>query len=171
MMMRWIAALFIIACGSSTNAEKAPSEARVEDRTSIAWGQAVSDLRLGLTTEGTSVVFQLKNVGKTKLEVWSHVATHETHLDWYTLQLTRDGTSRELRFSDDRDRSAKIKATLDPGGRLSHKVDVAAWAARAANGSQPLAPGSYTATATYEVTDGPVWLGKIASGPVAITVK
>jgi hypothetical protein len=35
--------------------------------------------------------------------------------------------------------------------RVSHKVDVAAWAARAANNSQPLAPGSYSATATYEI--------------------
>jgi hypothetical protein len=49
-------------------------------------------------------------------------------------------------------------------------VDVAAWAARAANNSQPLAPGSYSATATYEVTDGPVWHGKLASGQVALTV-
>src|SRR5215510_182912 len=101
MMMRWIAAVLIIACGSSTNADKAPSEARVEDRSiSVAWGQAVSDLRFGITVEGTSVVFHLENVGKAKLEVWSHVATHETHLDWYALQLTRDGKLRELRFSD-----------------------------------------------------------------------
>src|SRR5215470_17969947 len=110
MMMRSIAALMIVACASSTYADKAPAEARVEDRSvTIAWGQAVSDLRLGLSVEGTSVVFYLENVGKTKLEVWSHVATHETHLDWYALRLVRDGNTRELRFVDDRNRSAPIK--------------------------------------------------------------
>jgi hypothetical protein len=31
----------------------------------------VSDLRLGLSVDGTSVVFHLENVGKAKLEVWS----------------------------------------------------------------------------------------------------
>jgi len=170
MTMRWIVGLLVIACGSSSNADKAPMEARVEDRSSIAWGQPVSDLRFGVAVEGTSVVFHLENTGKTKLEVWSHVATHETHLDWYALQLTRDDKVRELRFVDDRNRSAPIKVTLDPGGRLHHKVDVAAWAARGANGSQPLTPGSYTAKATYEVSDGPVWHGKLASGQVAITV-
>jgi hypothetical protein len=170
-MMKSIAALWLVACSGSTHADKAPAEARVEDRSvSIAWGQVVSDLRLGLSVDGTSAVFHLENVGKAKLEVWSHVATVETHLDWYALLLVHNGSARDLRFVDDRNRSAPIKVTLDPGARVSHKVDVAAWAARAANNSQPLAPGSYSATATYEVTDGPVWHGKLASGQVALTV-
>ena len=170
-MMKSIAALWIVACAGSTHADKAPAEARVQDRSvSIAWGPAVSDLRLGLSVDGTSVVFHLENVGKAKLEVWSHVATHETHLDWYALQLVHNGNARELRFVDDRNRSAPIKTTLDPGAQLSHKVDVAAWAARAANNSQPLAPGSYRATATYDVTDGPVWHGKLTSGQIALTI-
>ena len=77
-MMKSIAALWIVACAGSTHADKAPAEVRVEDRSvSIAWGPAVSDLRLGLSVDGTSVVFHLENVGKAKLEVWSHVATHE----------------------------------------------------------------------------------------------
>jgi hypothetical protein len=134
----------------------------------ITWGQPVDNLRLGLTTAGTTVGLHLQNTGATPLEVMSHVATHELHLDWYTLQVTPpDGAPFTIRLYDSRNRSAPIKQTLAPGEALAHRIDAVAWAARPANGSHTLSPGMYQLAASYDVpADAGVWAGRLKAGPV-----
>jgi hypothetical protein len=116
-----------------------------------------------------TVGLHLQNTGDTPLEVMSHVATHELHLDWYTLQVTPpDGAPFTVRLYDSRNRSAPIKKTLAPGEALAHRIDAAAWAARPVNGSHTLLPGRYQLAAAYDVpTDEGAWAGRLDAGPVA----
>lgn len=139
----------------------------------VTWGTPAEGLRLGLTTAGNMVGLHLENVGDTPLEVMSHVATHELHLDWYTLQVSPpDGGSFRIRLYGDRDRSAAVKKTLAPGDALTHRIDAVAWAARSANGGHALAPGTYQLSATYDVPrDEGAWAGKLTAGPVEWVVS
>ena len=134
----------------------------------------MSGVRLGLEINATSATFHVQNVGTKPVDVMSHVQAGEQHLDWYTLELSAsDGGQREIGFVDDRDRSAPIKVTLAPQAELSHRVDVASWGARAANGSKPLAPGAYRVVARYTVpagTNATAWTGTLSAGPVPMTV-
>lgn len=140
-----------------------------------AWGEPVDGLRLGIAGSGASIVLALGNTGDTPLTVMSHVmAPEETHLDWFTVTLTRengkageDGEPVLLRLLDDRNRSAEITVELPPGSELAHRVDLVAWAARPVNGPVTLEPGTYRVTATYEVPpDGAAWTGTLHSGTV-----
>jgi hypothetical protein len=70
----------------------------------------------------------------------------------------------------DRNRSAPIKLVLEPGGAVSHQMNVADWATRPSNGGRALAPGSHVASAVYAVTDSSVWTGRLESGELAIVV-
>lgn len=81
---------------------------------------------------------------------------------------TRSGTYHV--FVDDRNRSAPIKVVLEPGGKVSHRMNVGDWAARAVNGGRALEPGSHMASAVYAVTDTSVWTGRIESGELALSV-
>lgn len=134
-----------------------------------AWGEPVDGLRLGIAAGDGWVALCLGNAGDTPLTVLSHVmAPDETHLDWFTVTLTGDGGEPvQLRFLDDRNRSAEITVDLPPGSELAHRVDLVAWAARPVNGPVTLEPGAYRATATYEVPpDGATWTGTLHSGKV-----
>lgn len=82
---------------------------------------------------------------------------------------TRTGPT-EIRFVDNRNRSASIKVVLEPGGKVSHQMNVGDWAARAVNGGRALEPGTHAASAVYVVTDTSVWTGRIESGQVALSV-
>lgn len=128
----------------------------------MAWSEAVGGLRLGAFSDGAMVTVALENVGDRRLEVLSEVQGIEVNLDWYRFTLTdASGHARTLRIVSDRNRSAIIKAQLDPGKRVEHAVDLAAWAKRPGNGAAELA-GDHDLVVGYEVTDaGTWWTGRL----------
>lgn len=146
----------------------------METRGHVTWGDPVSGVRLGLEIDATFATFHVQNVGTKPADVMSHVQAGETHLDWYTLEIDAPGgCKREIGFVDERDRSAPIKVTLAPQAELSHRVDIASWAARPANGSKPLSPGTYSVIARYQVSPGAaptVWTGTLSAGPTEMIV-
>jgi len=133
-----------------------------------SWGRPSNGLRLGIAVEGPVAHLLLEDVGDGPLEVMSHVeAGGEVHLDWFTIVVGE----RVIELAGPRNRSALVPVTLEPGGRLHHAVDVAAWAARPQNGGEALAPGEHPARATYEV--GPErdrWSGRLEAGPVTLSI-
>lgn len=157
----------VVSCSGPAGADK-PAAAPPASR--VAWGKPAAGLRLGLEADGASVTFTLENVSAAPIEVLSHVATHEQHLDWFTLRVTDGPTPRELQFTDARNRSAPVKVMLAPGASLRHRVDAAAWALRTINGARALSPGAHAASAVYAVTDAAVWSGRLASGEVSLVV-
>jgi hypothetical protein len=141
------------------------------DKTEIQWGSPANGLRLGITGGTSFAELSLENVGTQPLTVLSHINAGEVHLDWYSLHL-RDprGTTRTLQLWDDRNKSAQIKVTLEPGKSLSHRVDIQRWASRPHNGGA-LPDGTYELRATYEVEPGePHWAGKLEAGPTPLTI-
>ncbi len=140
----------------------------------ITWGPSQHGLTLGLAAQGAALRLFLKDVGDAPLEVRSHVQAQAVHLDWYTVRLKdAQGHERTLRFVEDRDRSAQVKAHLEPGKSLEHAVNLGDWASRSANGGQPLAPGTYQATAGYEVkpeSAAGCWSGRLEAGPIELHV-
>lgn len=140
---------------------------------SVSWGQQVSGLRLGLSTDGGFVELHLQNIGTAPLEVLSHVNAGDIHLDWYTLRLKDElGNTRKLELVDERDKSGIVRAHLEPGVSIQHQVDVVAWAVRSINGTKPLAAGTYKLYAVYEVEPGRnSWSGRLEAGPIMLTVQ
>lgn len=138
----------------------------------ITWGRPSRGLRLGLAAGAGVVGLHLENVGAGPLEVLSHVEAEETHLDWYGLTLEdAGGRTRRLHLSDRRDKSGAVSARLEPGEGVRHELDVSEWAARAVNGAEPLAPGTYQLSAVYEVDSGEgAWSGRLEAGPVTLNV-
>lgn len=147
------------------------ARAAAEDGIAATWGEPVDGLRLGLAPRDAAIELVLQNVGETDLEVLSHVAAGEIHLDWYTLRLQdAGGDTRTLRLLDARDESGVVRATVAPGESVRHRVAVGEWAARPVNGGQPLAPGTYQVSATYAAPPrGKTWSGEIEAGPVQWT--
>jgi hypothetical protein len=139
----------------------------------------------------TTVV--LKNVSESPLAVLSHIATHETQLDWYRFRLeylapdekgrcdpahARRAT-RDIGIVDDRDKSIPIVRTLAPGGSITHTVDLQAWANRRINGATRIPPGLYQVSVVYRVTargggflgeKEHIWRGIVESPRVPVTV-
>lgn len=165
-----ITVLFMI----TTNCHDRPvqEQAYAADSAPIVWGQPSGGLRLGLGPGANrhSVVMYLENVGKERLDVMSHVAAQEKHLDWYTLQLQdAAGASRTLKLLGPRRESSPVKVTLKPGARIEHAVDLATWTERPINGGKPLAPGTYQVSATYSVPpEDDRWTGKLDAGPFTL---
>ena len=126
----------------------------------------------------------LKNVGKKALAVRSHVATHETHLDWHRVVLAYPTPSREgcrgrftgrgerrLALDDERDKSAPVTATLEPGATLVHTVDLQDWAGRKRNGARAVEPGFYQVEVVYEVQgEKDAWVGRVRSNRARFTI-
>ncbi|MCW6006157.1 hypothetical protein K1W54_16440 [Micromonospora sp. CPCC 205371] len=137
------------------------------------WGEPVDGLRLGIGAGDGWVALCLGNIGDAPLTVLSHVmAPDEAHLDWFAVTLAGEETDVLLRLFDDRNRAAEITVDLPPGSELAHRVDLMAWATRPINGPVTLAPGTYRATATYEVPpNGAAWTGTIHSGTTTVTVR
>jgi hypothetical protein len=115
-----------------------------------------------------TVTIYLESTGKDQLDVLSHVAAQEKHLDWYSLQLRNaGGTNRILKLLGPRRESGPVKVVLRPGARIEHAVDVAAWAERPINGGTPLPAGAYQISATYDVPPGEGrWSGRLEAGPL-----
>ena len=115
----------------------------------------------------------LFNNGTTTLCAESHIATHEMQDDRIELTIATRGKPRSavvVRFSDDRDKSARVVASLAPGATVWHDLDVVAWAARSVNGSRKLPAAPLTITATYDSTgQAGIWAGTrqatLAFGP------
>lgn len=130
----------------------------------------------------------LKNISKQPVTIYSHVATHETHYDWFRVKLRYPGPSREgcsrrfvgrrsrwVRFVDARDKSAPVTKRLAPGQTLSHRLDLRAWARRKVNGRFALGGGFYKLQAEYhvgkaEAQSAKVWGGTLRSKPLRLEV-
>jgi hypothetical protein len=119
---------------------------------------------------GVTLELTLSNTGSSEIVVNSSVsAGGERHFDWFRVELEVAGKTRELRFLDDRNRSAIERKTLAPGASLTHTLDLAAWAKRPRNGAVPLPSGKGTLRAFYEVSgDREAWNGRLAAKPVAV---
>lgn len=166
--------LFLLLVTVTCRGEESPMQAtKMTTHAAIVWGKPVGGLRLGVGSDGVRVVLALENVGITPLEVLSHVQTHELQFDWYTITLRgQDGRTRKLALVDERRRSWFVRATLAPAGKLEHRIDVSDWAGRLVNDSQPLGPGTYEVSASYEVSEpgGTSWSGRLEAGPATLTV-
>jgi hypothetical protein len=127
-------------------------------------------LELHIAARNSSAVLTLHNGGLDQLRVLSHVDATDRHYDCFTISLARAGQTRLLRFHDDRNESARVVVDLAPGQAIEHTIDIVAWAKRKVNGAQPLAPGTYRMSATYQVSEaGPLWNGKLVSPTIDIT--
>jgi hypothetical protein len=171
----WTTSLACLAAlGCSDHALQGRSHDMTTAKSSMVWGQPVAGLRLGLGTGATAgtVTIYLENTGTAPLQVLSHVAAQEKHLDWYTLQVQDGGrASRTLKLLGPRRESGKVQVPLAAGARIEHAVDVAAWAKRPINGGQPLAAGSYQVSAVYDVPAGADhWSGRLEAGPAPLTI-
>ena len=126
----------------------------------------------------------LSNVGRDTLQVLSHVATHETHLDWYTIRLKpldacsfpiaagKAPKARTLRLTDARDKSAPVTKTLRPGDFIRHQVNLQTWALRKINGQSLIREGCYQVEVTYTVQrEKGAWKGYIRSAPVTLEIR
>jgi hypothetical protein len=147
---------------------------KTPESSAILWSPSSSGLRFGIGpgTNRRSVAMYLENTGKAQLDVMSHVAAQEKHLDWYTLQL-RDasGATRTLKLLGPRRESGPVKVALKPGARIEHAVDLAFWAERPINGGKPLVAGTYQVSATYSVPSGDGrWTGKLDAGPLTLVI-
>jgi hypothetical protein len=168
----WIAPLLLIFTLSCHDHRVQENGRDMTAAATIVWSQPSGGLRLGLAPGAGSshtVSIYLENVGDGRLEVLSHVAAQEKHLDWYTLQLEGPGgTSRTLKLLGPRRESGPVKVTLERGARVEHTVDVAMWAGRPINGGKPLATGTYQVRVVYDVPPGDgAWSGRLVAGPVA----
>lgn len=126
--------------------------------------------KLSLATRGSLLDVTYENAGTAPVCLYTHVATHEEHFDWLTVELIdAGGHVRSLGFSDMRDKSAPVSVELAPGQRVTKTVDVAAWAARGINGKKPLAAGTYQLTAAYDSgREDWVWSGKLTAKAVLV---
>jgi hypothetical protein len=141
-----------------------------------AWGEAQGGLQAGLWAVDEHLGVALRNVGAEPLTVLSHVDAGTTHLDWYVVSLTgADGSTRPLYLFDDRDESGPVAVVLAPGELVSHTIDLLWWAKRSPNADEPLLPGEYEASVTYEVSDDDAeldsaWSGRLDSGAVTVVL-
>jgi hypothetical protein len=148
----------------------------LDSPTDITWGTATRGLQLGLRAAETQIELYLRNIGDATLRVASHVLANETQWDWITLRVSAaTGQTRSIRLLDDRDESGLITAQIKPGGWLRHSINLPRWAARAINGTRPLAAGMYQVWATYNVPeserdDNALWIGQLEAGPIAYAV-
>jgi hypothetical protein len=160
-----------ISCHDRSMQEQAYE--KTPDSSAIVWSPSSSGLRLGLGPGANrhSVTLYLENTGRDPLDVMSHVAAQEKHLDWFTLQL-RDasGATRTLKLLGPRRESGPVKVALKPGARIEHAVDLATWAERAINSGKALAPGTYQVSATYSVSGDGRWTGTLDAGPLTLVV-
>lgn len=146
-----------------------------------------------LASEPLNVAVALMNVSKGPFRVLSHIATHETHLDWYRFRLeylAPDGkgrcdpryarhATRDIAIADDRDKSIPVVDMLAPGSSITHTVDLQEWASRRINGATRIPAGTYRVSVTYRVTatagafedrKAKVWTGTVESSSVPVTV-
>lgn len=140
-----------------------------------------NDLELTASVEPTTlkVDVSLHNVGKKPLKVRSHIEAGERHYDPFTITLewpTLDGKSCtkrnrvELSLLDNRDESAAIDATLQPGGSITHTIDVPAWAKKPFNGTHILGGGLYKINVRYRFTgDKTIWNGTLETPAIRVS--
>jgi hypothetical protein len=189
----WVACLCIISSVAIAGSAAAkPDDHRVRGDQGLRISAAVPNERVS-ASDPINVTVILKNVSDAPIAVLSHIATHETHLDWYRFQLAYlapDGkgrcdpkharhATRDIAIADARDKSIPIVQTLAPGASVTHTVDLQAWANRRINGATRIPPGAYQVSVAYKVTakDGgfigeqeKVWRGALESPPVPVTV-
>jgi hypothetical protein len=120
-------------------------------------------VHLAARANGAMLEVAWTNTTQAALKIATHVFAGEKHFDWLTVNLTDAGGGvRKLQFLDDRDEAGAVVVDVAPGASVTESVDLARWAARAANGSKPLAAGTYRAQVIYDShgqTRG--WVGRI----------
>ncbi len=106
----------------------------------------------------------LFNSGSTTVCVESHMRADGIQDDLLQITIATVGkpkTTIFVSFTDDRDKTALVTATLAPGATVWHDLDVVAWAARPRNGRKKLPAAPLTLTATYDSSGQTlVWAGK-----------
>ncbi|MBN2497018.1 MAG: hypothetical protein JXR96_20670 [Deltaproteobacteria bacterium] len=170
--MAAFAGIVAAAAGARAQGSGDPLRLRIELRSSKAY-----------TGEPIPLTISLTNHGPEMLRVYSHVATHETHLDPFAARLVPTSTcplpsslrdrpvARTLCFSDARDKSAPVYKNLRQGEFIRHRVDLQAWASRAVNGGKPIMRGCYQLEMSYTVRGVKgVWNGSIRSQKLELNI-
>jgi hypothetical protein len=150
---------------------------------SVAWGEPVNGLRLGIALDSTTLVTHLENVGSEPLVVWTHAlppeGARERQSQWLIVTVRpASGAERWLHFSDDA-MAEPVSATLAAGAELVERWDLAAWSARAVNRAQGFGKDVSAVRAKYLVPAMPTtappplgyvspWNGEIQSGWVSV---
>jgi hypothetical protein len=128
-------------------------------------------LELSIAVAGTSLRVALTNAGAIPLPVYFAARGPDgAHHDNLSAELASAGRRRTLRFTGARNASTTGLVELAAGETAADTLDLTAWARAEINGAEPLAPGSYTLTATYRVAQPGAWQGAIEAGPVALLV-
>jgi hypothetical protein len=177
--MRKSAFALVLASVSSFAALAALAPAAAADDR-VGKSAAVDGLELSIDVEPSDLTatLTLRNTGKQPRKVLSHVQAQEEHYDWFQIELTWPkaekgtcaGTGRlVLQLLDSRRKSAPVTKELPPGGSLSHKLSIPAWAARGVNGGVRLGGSYYKITARYRVKgEAGVWNGELATAPARV---
>ena len=148
--------------------------ARAESRPVGGHGKAVSGISVAATVakdtfaagDPITLHVEVKNAGKKAVDVTSHVQANEMHFDPFRVVLywpgpSRDGCkgqytgrrSRVISLVGERDKSAPVTVTLEPGKTFAHDIDIGAWAAGDAN-KKAIAPGFYQVRVEYSHGEG-----------------
>ena len=128
-----------------------------------ASGGAGAGLQLAVSAKAAVLSVTWKNAGASAIRVPTHVFAGEKHFDWLKVTLTDGrGAKRTLSFRDNRDESGAVFVDLAPGASATETIDLAAWAARAANGGKALTSGRYDADVVYDTaSERRGWTGRL----------
>src|SRR5262245_25251503 len=115
------------------------------------------------SAKGAVLEVEWTNNTNAAMKIVTHVFAGEKHFDYLDVQLTdSSGVTRRFVLKDNRDESAPVVVDVAPGATIGESVDLAAWAKRGVNGSQPLASGSYDAIVVYDSTHQTrAWQGRL----------
>jgi hypothetical protein len=118
-----------------------------------------SPVAMSIATHGSAIDLTFTNQTKQRLTLTTHVRATHDNFDWLTVKLTSNGTTRTLRFEEDRKKAIPVDAELDPGKSVTVSADLVTWSMYAGNGA-PLRAGTYDVEATWDMskeTKGPVF--------------
>lgn len=154
----------LVALVTSCSKEPAMTDKGPTSPTTGSTSQSAG-VKLAVRATGAMLEVTWTNATPAALKIATHVFAGEKHYDWITVELTPPdggGAVRKLQFLDDRDESGVVVVDVAPGASVSESIDLASWAARKANGSKPLAPGTYRAQVVYD-SHGQArgWVGRL----------
>jgi len=111
---------------------------------------AAPDLALSATGQGSTLVLSFENKSTHAIHMPIRVRAGETMWDWLTVTLTKDKTAHTFHLIHSREKSVMEYVDIAPGATIRESIDLASWAF---SDDAPLAPGTYTVDATWDMTE------------------
>jgi len=153
------------------------------DEDGFIWSEHVSGLSLSVKVEQSIVQMKLKNVSDKQIIIYSHVLSEVIHYDWFLIKLypaDADFRNSETRYLTlhllgDREKSAPVTDTLQPGEFVQHQINIYDWIGINFNQIN-ISESTYQLVLNYEnrhCTDCKeeykrIWTGYIETPPVKI---